>query len=985
MSTAIVQPPLDFGTRIGRSYAASEQWKSQAFDRQMSRLGLIPDSERGSKIGVAHDAFTNAAARIGFGTNSVAEGAEYELVRWSYNYWLMITLYRNQWIPRKIVDIPAGDMIRAWPKLTSDIEPTDLTKIDRCIRETLTKSQLLETLRWARLFGGAAAVMSIDGHDNRLDEPLDIDTVELGAYKGLLPFDRWVGIYPDVEVCNDISRPLEFNLPEYYRVQVPGGGAGFRIHASRVLRFTGPSVPAPEYQAQMSWGISVLEISYEAMKMRDNMLWNMLGLTFRANLLAFKFDELAQMLSGANSTQAAMVNFYSRMQAMNDIISNQSMLVVPKDGGLESQQYAFAGCSDMMEQFRYEVSGAADIPEMRLFGHSPTGLGTKDDPAERLYEEKIALEQEDKLRPQLDKLYPVLCMSTLGFVPDDLDLRFPSIRIPSEQERSELSKSVSDGVVSVYNAGICKKKTALMELKQSSDATGIWTNISDEDIAEAEEDDKELKLVEEAQQQAQIESAENPEPEPTAPKLIAGGRGAAKDAAFRMIAGLPITVEYHGGTRRQIRNAKNELVYDRLLQYDYGEIAGTIGRDGDAIDCILGPAENSRYVYICDMEDLGPDLDIRQDEDKVCLFFQSESAAIRAFNSMYPPSWLVSVEEVPLADFIEQLEESGFALDEFKESEHPRVSSGPNAGQFGNNGGGSTTSSKTSKPASVPQSYKIPKSEFPLNSKQRTVEQRFDKQIESDPNGMMQEYRARFGNVLNADNAKELSTDYLKDRSDNAVAVHEGASTLVKWMYADELAKPAPKGKENMVLFTAGGAGAGKTTAIEGSETARAAMGRAQIVYDGTLRPSSSAQKKVEEALTAGKQAVVLYVYRDPVEAFENGVLKRAILQEQEYGSGRTVPIGEFAAQHASVGKSMSGLNEKYKDNPNFHLGVLDNSHGAGGAKQANLEDLPKPLSEEELRGKLEKVLHAAYKDGRISRKIYEATIGGHAKGEVGM
>jgi hypothetical protein len=721
---AISRPQPDLPgsiARIGKTYDASPDhlaaWKAQGHDAQLARQGLITGA--GSGGGIALDAFTNAAARNGFGTASVAEGAEYELVRWTYNYWLMITLYRNQWVARNIVDIPAQDMIRAWPKLTSDIEPKDLTQIDRCIRVTQTKSKLLETLKWARLFGGAGALIQIDGHENRLDEPLDYDTIELGAYRGLIPFDRWVGIYPDGALCNDITRPVDYNLPEHYRVQTPSGGGTFTVHSSRILRFTGPSVPYPEYQAQMYWGISVLEIAYEAMKMRDNMLWNMLGLSFRANLLSFQFGELAQALSGASMNQQALVSFYQRLEAMNSLLSNQNMLVLPEGQSLQSSQYQFGGCSDLLEQFRFEVSGASGVPEMRLFGHSPSGLGIKDDPAERLYEERIAVEQDDKLRPQLEKLYPVMCMSTLGEIPDDLDLNFPSIRVPGEDEKADLTTKVTASIVSLYGAGLISKKIALQELKQSSTSTNFGTNVTDKDIKAAEKDDADAKKLQEAQQEAMLAGGLGPagasgsegetetpageaenEPAPRKPKQAADSEH--RDLTF---AGLPITIEYDAGTRRQIRNEAGQLVYDRLMRFDYGFIRNTLGRDGDEVDVLIGPAENAPFVYVCDMIDLGPDIDKRENESKVCLGFQSRSSAERAFLTMYPPSFLGGIEELTLAEFVEQLnevdgsmlalDEIGFVGDDFVESEHPR-GRGEHGGEFVEKGSGeSTTSGKS--------------------------------------------------------------------------------------------------------------------------------------------------------------------------------------------------------------------------------------------------------------------------------------------------
>lgn len=430
----------------------------------------------------AFDLFTNAAARMGFGTPSLGQGAEYTLVRLSYDYWNLVTLYRNHWVSRRIVDVPARDMVKAWPRLTSDIDPKDITRVDRALRRTNTKNNVQTALVWSRLFGGSGGLIVIDGHEDHLDEPLDIESVGLGAYKGVIPFDRWAGISPQGDVCTDVNRPLDFNKPETYEVRVSGGDS-FKVHSSRILRFLGPTVPTPELEAQSYWGISVLEPVYESITKLDNMSWNILSLTFRANLMGMKFPELSQLLSGIGSSQKASQNFEQRMSAINHLMSNNSLIPLPTDGGLESTQYTFGGLAEVFQLFQLDTSGAAEIPVARLWGRTYSGLGQTGDGDERIYEEKIASEQTTGLVPQLEKLYPVICMSELGEVPDDLDLIFPSIRVLDEKEKAELAKSVADTCMVYLNGGVMSAQVVAREVKQSSDITGIGTNLTDEDIA----------------------------------------------------------------------------------------------------------------------------------------------------------------------------------------------------------------------------------------------------------------------------------------------------------------------------------------------------------------------------------------------------------------------------------------------------------------------------------------------------------------------
>ncbi len=456
-----------------------QSWRQRntVTDTRGTNMGL-----QGRVTAYSKDAFQNMLARTGYGTPNLAEGTNYPLTRFTFHYWDLISMFESSWITRKIVEMPAQAMCKAWPRLTSDIDPKDLTKIDRALRRTNSKGKVLTAMTWARLFGGAGALIALKGQDSELDQELDLDSVGVGDYSGLIPFDRWSGITPDGSVCTDMSKPTEFGLPKFYNVRAVGGDS-FKVHASRILRFTGPTVPTPEKEAYSAWGISVIEPVLQQIEMYDNVAFNILALSFRANILGMRMPELASMLSGLGGNSAATEKFAQRMQQVSEMLSNQSLVLLPTDGELSATSYQFGGLDSILMQFQLAVSAAAGIPVTRLWGKTYTGLGTgTNEGDERVFEERIAQDQDEQLRPQLEKLYPVICASELGEVPDDLDLDFPSIRVLDETEKSTLAKTVVDTVMVAMNGGIISPKTAAKELKQSSDKTGMFTNITDEDI-----------------------------------------------------------------------------------------------------------------------------------------------------------------------------------------------------------------------------------------------------------------------------------------------------------------------------------------------------------------------------------------------------------------------------------------------------------------------------------------------------------------------
>lgn len=116
-------------------------------------------------------------------------------------------------------------------------------------------------------------------------------------------------------------------------------------------------------------------------------------------------------------------------------------------------------------------------------------------------------------------------------------------------------------------------------------------------------------------------------------------------------AGVSVAIEYEINEQRTLYNDADEVVYDERMQYPYGFIQGTTGRDGDEIDVALGTDEDAPDVFVVDMIDLGPDVNERENEDKVFLGFSSLAAAKKAFFSMYPKNFFGGMVKMPLKEF----------------------------------------------------------------------------------------------------------------------------------------------------------------------------------------------------------------------------------------------------------------------------------------------------------------------------------------------
>lgn len=71
-------------------------------------------------------------------------------------------------------------------------------------------------------------------------------------------------------------------------------------------------------------------------------------------------------------------------------------------------------------------------------------------------------------------------------LPKNFSLKFKSLWQLDEKEKADIAKTVTDTVLGAQESGLVKSSTSLSELKQSAEVTGVWSNITDEEIDAAD-------------------------------------------------------------------------------------------------------------------------------------------------------------------------------------------------------------------------------------------------------------------------------------------------------------------------------------------------------------------------------------------------------------------------------------------------------------------------------------------------------------------
>lgn len=459
--------------------------QDSVYKAPIESTGFVNTMDEVISVKRALDGYSNVPANLGAGANNLVQTANYVMERFTWDYYTLNILFRDNWIAKAIIEKPANEMLKNGFSIHSQIEPDKIDKIMNIWQKTKTQNKFLRCLKWARLYGGCLLIPMIENQGD-LSKPLDYETIMPDSYKGCFTVDRWSGVSPSIELVDNITDP-DFGQPEYYDVSDNTTGKTFRIHHSRVIKMIGREMPYWEEIAETYWGASELEHVYTELKKRDDTSANISFLIFLANIRVFKMEGMSQMLSIGDQQAAQRV--YETMKTMNHLMCNTGTLAIDKEEDFAMHGYSFTGINDVYESFMLDISGAAEIPVDKLFGRSPSGFNSGAETLQNYYD-TIDEKRETYVREPLEKIVKIITMSALGEIPDDIEIDFNPVRRPSDLEKSDLAQKNAQPIFDAYAGGLIGKGTALKELKQQSDITGLWTNITDEMIQEAYNEDK---------------------------------------------------------------------------------------------------------------------------------------------------------------------------------------------------------------------------------------------------------------------------------------------------------------------------------------------------------------------------------------------------------------------------------------------------------------------------------------------------------------
>ena len=421
------------------------------------------------------DGFQNFTARLGLGGDNM-------LARSGYHQGAYITrdrqqledMYRSSWLVGRMVNVVAEDMVRGGLDIRAQWEVGKTDELLRAYRRMGCPGRISDAIKWGRLYGGALAVILIDGDD--LELPLDLAGVSQGSFRGLYVLDRWQ-VTPSSETIRELGPLLGY--PCHYTVNAIGGIDGQRIHHSRVLRFIGVELPWQQRTSEQHWGASVVEQAHDRLLAYDSATQGSANLLYKSFLRVIGVENLRAILAAGGKAETALLRQFEMIRQMQ---SNEGITLLDKNDTFYTTGYTFAGMYDALQAFAEQISGATGIPLIRLLGQSPKGFSSGESDL-RTYYDTIATLQYDDLRPALEAVFAVLSRHLWGeALPDGFSFEFESLMQPTETDKAQIATADAQAVAALVSAGILSPARGLESLRDSARLTGRFANVTDADI-----------------------------------------------------------------------------------------------------------------------------------------------------------------------------------------------------------------------------------------------------------------------------------------------------------------------------------------------------------------------------------------------------------------------------------------------------------------------------------------------------------------------
>lgn len=381
---------------------------------------------------------------------------------------------------RRIVETIAIEMTRKWIRLVNrkgDEQTQD--RID-ALTEAMERLNVRDAFRKAAegdgFFGRGHLYIALS--DDQVGDELKspIGNGRDAASRQKVRKDKLLRIQPVEAVwaypqAYNSTNPLDADWyePQIWYVQ------GKPIHRSRLLTFVGREVPDLLKSAYAFGGLAMTQMArpYVANWLRTRE--DVSDLIAAFSVSGVKGMDLAGMLgAGATSDLQNRVDLFVNMR------DNRGFMALNEGEEFFNVSTPLGTLDKLQAQAQEQIASVCGIPLVKLLGVTPSGLNASSDGEVRVFYDFIHAYQEKLFGENLKQVIGFVQLSEFGDIDEDIGFEFEPLWQMSETEKAAAALQRTQAIM--LAEPILPSDVTLRELREMGDATGVFTQITDEDI-----------------------------------------------------------------------------------------------------------------------------------------------------------------------------------------------------------------------------------------------------------------------------------------------------------------------------------------------------------------------------------------------------------------------------------------------------------------------------------------------------------------------
>lgn len=360
----------------------------------------------------------------------------------------LAAMVAQHWLIMKACAMPARDAIRHGFTITTvdgdALEPEVSKKLKRADKRMKLNKNLLEFVRFGRVFGIRICIFKVDYGGGKLDDeayaaPFNIDGVRQGAYKGMVQIDPyWCS--PELDGMA-AAKPdsMHFYEPTWWQIN------GRRYHRSHLMIFRNSEVADILKPSYLYGGIPVPQLIMERVYGAERTANEapLLALTKRTTV--YKTD-VALATSKFNE-------FSQKMMRWARFWNNNGIRVIGEQDEIQQIDTSLTDLdSVIMTQYQLVAAGAG-VPSTKLLGTAPKGFNATGEFDESSYHEELESLQAHDLTPFVERHHALVIRSELPGNSTQTSVSWEPLDSPTAKEYAEINKLKAETGKALVEAG----------------------------------------------------------------------------------------------------------------------------------------------------------------------------------------------------------------------------------------------------------------------------------------------------------------------------------------------------------------------------------------------------------------------------------------------------------------------------------------------------------------------------------------------------